>query len=265
MTEDTYGNWDDHYDAIEKMREILKGLNGQVASFNVIFQDGTAGKVRVFISPDGHMGFLRGSARCNGYRISVYHKLMKKYLKNAEYILPITELDRYCGNLSSFKKAFKKRCHPHLWGNIQQGYANFSVGAFKTFEPSVVQNENPKSYNYYEALCRFIKIHPQLEGVITENQYKTTTIRANRPRSGWKYRSHERGNYQACIENIARHIENKEDFSYAWRSGYDVSVSGKICNDGTYRAWLSLEYYGCGNGHYYLLINENSAVFSEKD
>lgn len=43
---------------------------------------------------------------------------------------------------------------------------------------------------------------------------------------------------------------------------YDVSFD---YNAGKKKAWYSEEYKGCGNGHYYLAVDHNTAVFCEDD
>lgn len=57
-----------------------------------------------------------------------------------------------------------------------------------------------------------------------------------------------------AIENDLNHVE------YRVPVKYDVSVE-KRGN----KAWYSEEYRGCGNGHYYLALNESTAVFYEDD
>ncbi len=49
------------------------------------------------------------------------------------------------------------------------------------------------------------------------------------------------------------------------RSRRHLSVETKMCEDGIFRAWFSSEYWGCGNGCYYLLINPTTAAFGEYD
>ena len=46
------------------------------------------------------------------------------------------------------------------------------------------------------------------------------------------------------------------------RAGYDVSYS---YDAGKKKAWYSEEYRNCGNGHYYLALDENTALFVEDD
>lgn len=45
-------------------------------------------------------------------------------------------------------------------------------------------------------------------------------------------------------------------------AGYDITFE---YNPTKNKAWYSEEYRGCGNGHYYLAINETHALFSEDD
>ncbi len=43
-------------------------------------------------------------------------------------------------------------------------------------------------------------------------------------------------------------------------AGYDISLSCRSFEDGDFQCWLSLEYAGCLNGYYYLLINDNNFI-----
>ncbi len=67
--------------------------------------------------------------------------------------------------------------------------------------------------------------------------------------------------------NLAEKIASKVD----WNSGrydfrnYDGSVSFKNYENGDFMGWLNLEFRGCGNGHYYLLINDTSFIYYDKD
>lgn len=46
--------------------------------------------------------------------------------------------------------------------------------------------------------------------------------------------------------------------------GYDMTLELQINGEEVF-GWLSLEYRGCGNGHYYNLINDNEFIYVEKD
>lgn len=68
-------------------------------------------------------------------------------------------------------------------------------------------------------------------------------------------------------EAIRQAIKNKTSYRSGTRDfrGYDASVSIEIKPDGTMWVYLSLEFRGTGNGHYYLLINDNCFIYYDKD
>lgn len=57
-------------------------------------------------------------------------------------------------------------------------------------------------------------------------------------------------------------LNEKRKYSMRWTVSYDNSVE---YNPEGKRAWYSEEYRGCGNGHYYLLLDEKHAAFREDD
>lgn len=62
--------------------------------------------------------------------------------------------------------------------------------------------------------------------------------------------------------NLALAIKAKRDYSARGRGKYDYSLSYQAKDN---MAWFSEEYKGCLNGHYYLLISEKVAMFTESD
>lgn len=69
------------------------------------------------------------------------------------------------------------------------------------------------------------------------------------------------------VDAIRQAIKNKTSYRSGCRDfrGYDASVSIEIKEDGSMWGYLSLEFRGCGNGHYYLLINDNCFIYYDKD
>ena len=63
-------------------------------------------------------------------------------------------------------------------------------------------------------------------------------------------------------ENIANALKNKEPYSTHKRANYDVSFD---YNPERNTASYAEEYRGCGNGHYYIAIDGNTALFCEDD
>ena len=63
-------------------------------------------------------------------------------------------------------------------------------------------------------------------------------------------------------EQIRSALKNKNAYSTHERTNYDIRFQ---YDPETNRAWYSEEYLGCGNGHYYIALSENAALFCEND
>ena len=63
---------------------------------------------------------------------------------------------------------------------------------------------------------------------------------------------------------LAENIANKVNISHRWVNGYDNSYEVHFDKDFP-RAWYSEEFRGCGNGHYYFLLDNCHAIFGEDD
>lgn len=62
------------------------------------------------------------------------------------------------------------------------------------------------------------------------------------------------------------YIKNRENYTHRWSNGYDCTIEVRFDReDNIPRGWLSMEYVGCGNGHYYILLDEKHALFAEDD
>ena len=71
-----------------------------------------------------------------------------------------------------------------------------------------------------------------------------------------------KGSNQIAKQNIARAMAGKVRCTEYGRTGYDVSFE---YDPNRNKAWYSEEYRGCGNGHYYLALDYNAALFVEDD
>ncbi len=79
------------------------------------------------------------------------------------------------------------------------------------------------------------------------------------------------------IETIAKKIMNDESFKRAIANkdnyktgrfefnGYDGSIELRKNDDGTFQGWFSKEFRNCGNGYYYLLINDKYFIGYDVD
>ena len=60
-------------------------------------------------------------------------------------------------------------------------------------------------------------------------------------------------------------IQERKEHYLKWEKGYDNTIHVKLGEDGILRGWYSEEYRGCGNGHYYLMLDEMHVIFCEND
>jgi hypothetical protein len=240
-----------------ELQDIQTIYDGGNTEFEALMQNGEKQSFRLFVSSNGTLAYFAKGKHTRGYPVyGIVDSMVSVKIKNKK----ITSLyDGYILSLRKFKKAYTESLHKNLWGDLRAGYEGLNISEFEKFVVEYI-GDKETDYDLYKILCKFC----QSKGINinTENRYKTTTIKSNAPKQTW---GEDYYRYNQCLQNIKNHLDNKENFSYYWESNYDVSVTGKVCEDGIYRAWFSLEFRGCGNGHYYLLVNENQAVFCADD
>jgi thiol-disulfide isomerase/thioredoxin len=75
--------------------------------------------------------------------------------------------------------------------------------------------------------------------------------------------------YPQAIQRLREAIANKENvdniISRAKFAGYEMSISVNKVDEGDFMGTLSLEYKGCLNGYYYLLINDENFIGYDVD
>jgi hypothetical protein len=74
------------------------------------------------------------------------------------------------------------------------------------------------------------------------------------------------------LKNIRRAFESKTAYTYDTRGGWSDKKTGrnlrvecKLCDNGIFRAWFTSEFPGCANGDYWLLVNPTTAICRERD
>ena len=70
------------------------------------------------------------------------------------------------------------------------------------------------------------------------------------------------GHHKDYKERVAQAMANKSPLTLSWTVSYDNSI--EYAPDKK-RAWYSEEYRGCGNGHYYLMLDAEHVGFCEDD
>ena len=237
-------------DNIQAIAELEQAYTAGSRKAVVTFENGDEMTLRLFHVAGSGLCYYAPRRKRYGYAMSDMRQKIVSVRPVVKRVATTTIYDRHINNLRKFKRMMMN-AHPNLWTDMQAGYANLDIDDYEAFLATNWDTSDP--FDLYNCLREYKLIHGL--DLITENHYKTTTVRSNLAKYSPDYAA-----------NIKEHLDSRTEFSYSWRSAsYDVSVSGNVGKDGQYRAWLSLEYKGCGNGHYYLLINENTAIFAEDD
>ncbi len=158
--------------------------------------------------------------------------------KQTEKLTPAQE---YIQRLKKWEKTVRTKRHPNVWGDVVSDKKRL------TPEKEAILLNDPEIKTSFDAWSKAGKLGlNRIDG-----KYKTTTLNT------WKIPEY-------CKEGIKKALDNKGKYTCSWRYKYDCSVEVNATED-VQRAWFSLEYKGCGNGHYYILLNDNLAVFAEDD
>jgi len=225
--------------AIAEAKAIVAGQSEQVKAV-INYEDGTVRDARLVISSNDELMMLAKGRRRYGYEL---WRTCRDHGEIKAIILTIpdriTPAQAYVKDLRRLQDYVRKHGDPRLWDDYRAKLEAIT-------DDKIAQLEQTDCASHYEAwkLAGEIGL-PRIEG------FKTLTLKSCKAPV-------------YVIEGIRKAL-GREAFAYAWRGSYDYSVSGKRCDDGVYRAWLSAEYRGMGNGHYYLLIDAEHAIFCEDD
>lgn len=199
-----------------------------------------------------------------GWRYGVGH-----FLKN--YTLKENKIDENTKWKKRLKKAIDKMEKSGLWANILEKY--------RKLYNYVSLEEKERIYNEYWACDRYNKENGKQNYKVFVESVKEKypfMIKLNKNNEEYidtdyiwelshcKLKSMYFGKYhnEYYKNEIAEKLTNKESCEYFARTNYDVSF---MYNAEVGKAWYSEEYKDCGNGHYYLALDENTAVFCEND
>ncbi|MBR2870678.1 MAG: hypothetical protein IKB98_04810 [Clostridia bacterium] len=221
---------------------------------------------RFVIESDGSYFVLAPKRKTRGWRYSPTQFF--NYYKIKETKTGLTENDKWKKRL---KKAIALCKQNDLWHNLQEIWENLYN--------YVSLEEKRRIYEEYWACDRYNK-------EIGEQNYMdfVSSVKAKYPfmikadENGkehiitdyiWELsectlKSMYFGKWDNAIikDNIRRALAEKKKHSESVTVSYDVSFE---YNPELKKAWYSEEYRNCSNGHYYLALSENTAVFAEND
>lgn len=235
----------------DEFAKLIKS-NPKNTYYNVVYKKtGEKQRLRLFVYNNGEICYYLPRKTTRGY---ILIEKGDKYSHNAENyeITPITkthksDLEKARYNLN---KMITMLNNSGLWESDRKVFEFLNslddeelgnVLAMDWSEINEYLKSNNMSWNYGE----------DIKGIVIYPKIKTLNL--------------DRYERDEIIENIDNALKTKSDYSYRWYKGYDNSVSVQHSSDGNMRGWYSEEYRGCGNGHYYILLDKSHALFSEDD
>ena len=193
------------------------------------------------------------------YNFSVFADM---YDLKAEKATEVTESDKWHKRISRAIKCLEKS---GLWADLLEKLKNLNSMDYDDREDLRLHytwngEGNKILIEKYESKYPFVvyvpnKDYPDIKAIDTFYLYET---------SNCILKSMYFGKYGNASEKqtIADRIASKEDYKTTARTGYDVSFS---YDSKTGKAFYSEEYKGCGNGHYYIALDNSTALFCEDD
>ena len=205
--------------------------------FVVTKNDGTKEKMRLFLSLDGNLCAFKKRSKSKGYIVAAY------FWKDVK---PITanRVKFFNRNIS---KILKYLHNSGYWQHLIPGLEN--LGRLSNDE---VEELYHKDYRQQEQFLSERGIeHISIDMLHCLYLHDCiTTVRYSQ--ESWIKKAYIKA------------ISDKRDWSGRWVGNYDYSIELKV-SDGNPRAWYSEEYHNCGNGYYYLLLDDKHVSFKEKD
>jgi len=230
---------------------------------NVVHADGTKDTRRLGRAYDNAVMIYRNGSKRYGYYLEKRHF--------TSIIFPekrATENDKW---MRSWKTVLKYLEKSGLWVEIAEGIKiALEIGWDKIKQASSIDNEynqNP-DISYQEAE----KIKVERIKALDERLVKCREDGSFYPNSDilWHIRYPARvktmyfGKYEndRKMEAIKTAMESKTSITVFGRYNYDVHLE---YNAEKNKAWWSEEYKDCGNGHYYLALDDKHVLFYEDD
>jgi hypothetical protein len=226
-----------------EMKEVVK-VGGSGKYQLTVVRDGveTTEVHRLFISTNNLIAEFWPHARRVGHEIS--GPLVVATVKIAKYVSKkdsLSEAQNYANTLRRRRDYVLKNMPKTMWPEIRAESEACTDAKLEEFS----KKNFSTSYDAWKASSDFGLPH-------VESGYRTITLKSC-------------GCDEMMMKRIRDAIENGTTLHEFWKNGYDYSVEVKKCEDGFIRAWLSQEFVGCGNGHYWILISPTQAIFCEND
>ena len=246
---------------IEKASLLFDQTYGHTVNATGIKQDGKKVKLRLF-KKDNIICYFKKNSCKYGYRLEDYGNRLEDNC-NLTDIFPITHHKSINQKWEDgWKKVKTKLEASGLWENVIKeidivldiGYEKMQLLYEKYWN---IEDKNKQIEYIKQVDKRLIGLNDKGEEyIITNLIWSYAGLSQVKKMYFGKYENNN------VLEKIQNAMQNKIKISEHGRASYDVSFE---YNPEHNRAWYSEEYKGCGNGHYYIALNNTHALFSEND
>lgn len=266
----------------EKHRQFVTTIReAKTKEFTVILMDGSKQKMRLFVGMTGEPCYFKKGSTTTGYRIDI-DKVQNIIPKQPR---PTEEYRMFKRNVAKAASLLRESGY---WKKIQQKMADMAA---------LTEDE-------YEEVCRLYKSWDNVYDDCRGMDFKDTQAEQRQRRETfekfftdrglepadiyhfWQLRKkgqiisipYSNGNndkeellqeanrkLQRVKEGESSTKEHRNSETMRWYGSYDYSIEFHKDEQGEIKAWYSAEYKGCGNGHYYLLLDTTHAIFYEDD
>lgn len=230
-----------------------------VKAYNVVLKDGSKKKVKMWNngkSVTGDVICVIGKGKRNrGHQLTNWYDHYEDW-ESVSLVGEKTDDEKFKTFMKRVKKAHTMLEKSGLWSDIKDCLNKF-IGMDEDYQRQMYSDIVSDSYELFYnqtftgGKYEWVNCYQMFESFVKEKCFKSIS-----------YRSWER---QEKNEEVIAAIRDKKEYSNRWHNGYDISLNIMVNEDGYMRGVYSEEYTGCGNGHYYLLLDATHAIFYEDD
>lgn len=203
---------------------------------------------RLFIATNGVLCYFKPRSGRNGYRLSESDFETLISFQAPILLSEDDKLKKQYAEIAKYKKMAEKATFTNSWIEDCKNIPNFEEWKKDLKTDNFGTPCDPRPKNLYEL------------GITTGNKIDSKVISIDRIAKQYP-------NYARMLrENIANQKAGVI-CSHVPFAGYDMSLStaNKESSTGEFMGYLSIEFKGCGNGYYYLLINDDNFIGYDVD
>lgn len=253
-------------------KSIIK--EADTKEFYIFLTDGGTTTLRLFISTDQDVCFFAKGKRTRGYRLNL-DKVERIEAKMKKEQSKFRTFHRNCEKAASMLQA------SGFWPNFRKRMAVMAAMSEQDYNKLMDIYESywkvydQKNLTYAEQESKQQTIRQEFDAYFTERGAESDFYHFKQlcengqvvavPYSNGGYNKAQQLQYANTIIEQVRNGEVDKYKTFYWYGGYDYHIEVRKNEDGSLYAWYSAEYKGCGNGHYYILLDAEHALYLEDD